>query len=240
MQMAAIEAKHLNKSYKVGKITTQVLFDVDLAIQPGELTLLVGPSGCGKSTLLALLSGLTEPDTGDVKALGQSIWSLSRRKRDRFRLDHLGFIFQGFNLFAALTATEQVAWVLEQMGTKGREAKARAEAVLDTVGLSARKHLRPAELSGGEKQRVAIARAFAKHPRLLFADEPTSALDSKNGIAVIKLLQRIAHEDGAATLCVTHDPRLLDYGDRILTMEDGRLIRDERRNNAVEEDKLHG
>jgi putative ABC transport system ATP-binding protein len=226
--MTAIQANNLSKSYKVGSITTQVLFDVSASVAPGELTLLVGPSGCGKSTLLALLSGLTKPDQGDVTALGQKVWSLSSKARDKFRLENVGFIFQGFNLFAALTATEQVAWVLERMGLRGREARREAEHALDVVGLSARKHLRPSELSGGEKQRVAIARALAKKPKLLFADEPTSALDSKNGLAVVELLRRIAKEDGAATLCVTHDPRLLAFGDRILSMEDGRIIADER------------
>jgi putative ABC transport system ATP-binding protein len=226
--MTAIQATNLSKSYKVGSIVTQVLFDVSACVAPGELTLLVGPSGCGKSTLLALLSGLTQPDEGQVTALGQKVWSLSSKARDTFRLENVGFIFQGFNLFGALTATEQVAWVLERMGIRSSDAQQQAEEALNTVGLAQRGHLRPSELSGGEKQRVAIARALAKRPKLLFADEPTSALDSKNGLAVVELLHRIAHDEGAATLCVTHDPRLLAYADRILTMEDGRIVNDER------------
>jgi putative ABC transport system ATP-binding protein len=226
--MTAILASKLSKSYTVGRITTQVLFSVDVDVRAGELTLLVGPSGCGKSTLLALLSGLTRPDTGTVETLGQSLWSLGARERDRFRLQNTGFIFQGFNLFAALNAVEQVAFVLEKMGLPARQARQRAMQALDAVGLTPRAHLRPAELSGGEKQRVAIARALAKHPKLLFADEPTSSLDKTNGLAVVELLRRIARFDGAATLCVTHDPRLLTFADRILRMEDGRIVSDER------------
>jgi putative ABC transport system ATP-binding protein len=237
--MNAIVGTRLSKSYTVGRITTQVLFSVDVNVRAGELTLLVGPSGCGKSTLLALLSGLTPPETGTVEALGQPLWSLSAKERDRFRLDNTGFVFQGFNLFAALNAREQVAFVLEKMGLPAREVRARAMQALDAVGLTARAHLRPAELSGGEKQRVAIARALAKRPKLLFADEPTSALDRTNGLAVVEMLRRIAKDDGAATLCVTHDPRLLTYADRILRMEDGRIVADERPDPSMHKDMSH-
>lgn len=238
--MSAIKATQLTKSYTVGKITTQVLFGVDVVIEPSELTLLVGPSGCGKSTLLALLSGLTRPDQGHVRALGEDLWSLSDKARDDFRLSNVGFVFQGFNLFNALTAAEQVVYVLERMGLSQAEANARAEDALEAVGLTRRRHLRPMELSGGEKQRVAIARALAKHPQLLFADEPTSALDSKNGFAAIELIQQIASKRGAAVLCVTHDPRLLAFGDRILKMEDGRIVSDERPTPTQREEmRLH-
>ncbi|WP_374659274.1 ABC transporter ATP-binding protein [Phenylobacterium sp.] len=221
-------ARGVNKSYTVGKVRTQVLFDVDVGVEAGQLTLINGPSGCGKSTLLAVLSGLTAPDAGEVEALGEQIWRLKPAQRDAFRLANTGFVFQGFNLFSALTAIEQVAFTLECMEIGAREAMSRAREVLESVGLGPRMHLRPMELSGGEKQRVAIARALAKRPRLLFADEPTSALDSHNGLAVVTLLREIAHQQGAAVLCVTHDPRLLTFADRILRMEDGRIIADER------------
>lgn len=226
--IVAIDAHGIAKSYTVGQVETQILFDIDVQVKPGELTLVAGPSGCGKSTLLAILSGLTQPDRGDVETLGTAIWRLTSGQRDAFRLAHTGFVFQGFNLFNALTAEEQVAYVLQCMKLKPAEARARARTALDAVGLGARMHLRPMELSGGEKQRVAIARALAKQPKLLFADEPTSALDSHNGHAVIALLRDIAHNQGAAVLCVTHDPRLLGFADRIIRMEDGRIIGDER------------
>ena len=224
----AIDARAIAKSYTVGHVRTQILFNVSVTVTPGELTLVAGPSGCGKSTLLAILSGLTQPDQGEVHALGEPIWEMKASVRDAFRLAHTGFVFQGFNLFNALTAEEQVAYVLQCMKVKPAEAMQRARTALDAVGLGARMHLRPLELSGGEKQRVAIARALAKQPRLLFADEPTSALDSHNGHAVIALLRDIAHNQGAAVLCVTHDPRLLGFADRIIHMEDGRIIGDER------------
>lgn len=224
----ALEARGVGKSYTVGKVRTQVLFGVDVEVEAGQLTLVVGPSGCGKSTLLAILSGLTAPDQGEVTALDKALWRLKPAQRDAFRLAHTGFVFQGFNLFGALTALEQVAFTLECMDVRSAEAMDRARAALEAVGIGPRMHLRPMELSGGEKQRVAIARALAKQPKLLFADEPTSALDSHNGLAVVGLLRDIALRQGAAVLCVTHDPRLLAFADRILRMEDGRIVADER------------
>jgi putative ABC transport system ATP-binding protein len=225
---AAIDAHAISKSYTVGQVRTQILFGVSVSIRPGELTLVVGPSGCGKSTLLAILSGLTPPDQGEVHTLGQPLSRMKASSRDAFRLANTGFVFQGFNLFNALTAEEQVAYVLQCMKVKPAAAMKRARTALEAVGLGPRMKLRPFELSGGEKQRVAIARALAKQPRILFADEPTSALDSHNGHAVIALLRDIAHNQGAAVLCVTHDPRLLSFADRIIHMEDGRIIGDER------------
>jgi putative ABC transport system ATP-binding protein len=190
--------------------------------------MVMGPSGSGKSTLVACLSGLLRPDEGEVQALNQDLWGLRTGKIDRFRLDHCGFIFQGFNLFSALTALEQVTTVLKHTGLTKAQARDRAVVSLEEVGLGHRLNQRPAELSGGEKQRVAIARALAKAPRLLFADEPTSALDGENGQIVIKLLQRAAKEHGAAVICVTHDPRLEAYADRIIHIEDGAILDDRR------------
>jgi putative ABC transport system ATP-binding protein len=164
--------------------------------------------------------------------MGEDLWSLRPGKIDRFRLDHCGFIFQGFNLFGALSALQQVTTILKYKGFSPAEARERAEIALTEVGLGARLNQRPAELSGGEKQRVAIARCLAKEPRLLFADEPTSALDGENGQIVIKLLQRAAKEHGAAVICVTHDPRLEAYADRVIHIEDGRILDDRRTDNA--------
>jgi len=156
-------------------------------------------------------------------ALGQHLESLSPNQRDRFRLANAGFIFQGFHLLPAMTASQQVEIVLRQQGVGAAEARSRAAAALDAVGLSRRLRNLPGEMSGGEKQRVAIARALAKRPTLIFADEPTSALDSENGRQVAKLLREEAHASGATVVCVTHDPRLADLADRVLRMEDGRL-----------------
>ena len=226
MSALAIDARGLSKAYKIGKTRQQVLKNVDFSAYHGQMTMVMGPSGSGKSTLIAALSGLMKPDEGEVLALGERLWEKSSGKVDRFRLDHCGFIFQGFNLFPALDATEQVVQVLRYCGVDKREARARATAVLESVGLGQRLHQKPAELSGGEKQRVAIARALAKSPALIFADEPTSALDSGNGQVVIKLLHKAARERGAAIVVVTHDPRLEAHADRIIHMEDGKILDD--------------
>lgn len=225
---ATISATALDKRFTSGKTAAQVLFGVSLELAAGELTLVSGPSGSGKSTLLAALSGLTRPDAGHVSALGQDLWQLPPAALDAFRLKHCGFIFQGFNLFPALNAEDQVVLPLQYQGVNPAAARQRARDTLAAVGLASRAHLKPAEMSGGEKQRVAIARALAKAPTLLFADEPTSALDGTNGQAVALLMQRAATERGAAVLCVTHDPRLTHFAHRVIHLEDGRIVSDER------------
>ncbi len=222
----ALQAKGLAKSYKIGKLKQQVLKNVDFTAYHGQVTMVMGPSGSGKSTLIAALSGLMKPDEGEVLALGENLWKKRRGKIDQFRLDHCGFIFQGFNLFPALDAMQQVEQVLKYQKVKKAEAHRRAVEVLTAVGLSHRLKQKPAELSGGEKQRVAIARALSKMPSLLFADEPTSALDSVSGQVVIKLLHQAAKERGAAVVVVTHDPRLEAYADRVIHMEDGNILSD--------------
>lgn len=226
MSRLALDAKGLSKSYVIGKTRQQVLRNVAFNAYHGQVTMVMGPSGSGKSTLIAALSGLLKPDEGEVLALGESLWTQKPRHIDRFRLKHCGFIFQGFNLFPALDATQQVVQVLKYCKVEKREAHARATAILESVGLGSRLRQKPAELSGGEKQRVAIARALAKSPSLIFADEPTSALDSGNGQVIIKLLHEAAKERGAAIVVVTHDPRLEGHADRLIHMEDGQILDD--------------
>jgi len=226
MSTTALRGQALLKSFKSGRTRLEILKSVDFTADHGELTMVMGPSGSGKSTLVAALSGLLRPDAGTVTALGQDLWKMPSGKIDRFRLDHCGFIFQGFNLFGSLTALQQVTTVLKYTGLDSRAARDRAAQALTEVGLEHRLHQRPAALSGGEKQRVAIARAISKEPKLLFADEPTSALDGASGQVVIRLLQRAAKAHGAAVICVTHDPRLEAYADRIVHIEDGRILDD--------------
>jgi putative ABC transport system ATP-binding protein len=223
-EQKALSATCLVKRFRTGRNLVEVLKGVDISAPHGAVTMVMGPSGSGKSTLIAALSGLLRPDEGRVIALGQDLWSLSDGRIDRFRLDHCGFIFQGFNLFPALTALEQVTTVLRHQGRARADARRIALETLDEVGLGPRQGQRPAELSGGEKQRVAIARAIAKRPALLFADEPTSSLDGENGQVVVGLLRRAATEHGAAVVCVTHDPRLEAFADQIIRLEDGRII----------------
>ena len=228
MSNPTLSSRNISKAFLSGKIRQQVIEDSSIDILPGELTLVVGPSGSGKSTLLSMMSGLLRPDTGHVIALGTDLWVLDENALDRFRLKNCGFVFQGFNLFNALTALENVILPLQYLGVRGVELTKRAQRALDEVGLHERSHLRPAELSGGEKQRVAIARALVKNPALIFADEPTSALDKTNGQIVIDLLKRIAAEHGATVLGVTHDPRLLSHADRVIQLEDGVVVQDQR------------
>jgi putative ABC transport system ATP-binding protein len=216
--------EELQRSFGSGATKTYALQDVSVTLNRGELNLLMGPSGSGKSTLLAVLSGLLRPDGGRVTALGQNIWGMSDTEMERFRLRHCSYIFQGYNLFPALTARQQLEMVLRWgEGVSAREARKRTDYVLGQLGLTGRADMRPAQLSGGEKQRVAIGRALVKNPAFVFADEPTSALDWENGQQVMKLLRELARDCGATVLVVTHDHRLEGYADRVFRMADGEL-----------------
>ena len=223
--LTVLSGTGLSKAFGRGDKAVQILHDLDIALPRGALSLVKGPSGCGKSTLLAILAGLTAPDAGTVDALGAQLWSLKPAARDAFRLRHMGFIFQGSILFPALRAHEQIELVLGHMGTPAREARDRAMAALEDVGLGPRAGLRPDALSGGEKQRVAIACALAKQPQLIFADEPTSALDTENSEMVSRHLRRLASDHGVTVICVTHDDRLSPFADRIYHMRAGRIDR---------------
>ncbi|AYG68536.1 ABC transporter ATP-binding protein [Rhizobium sp. CCGE531] len=225
---SAISAFNLHKSFTVQNVRTNALIDISVEIYRGEFTVLSGPSGCGKSTLLATLGGMTKPDSGLLRAGEIDLSSSTDAQRDAFRLKNCGFIFQGFNLFPALTALEQVQVPLDYLNVPETEARAKALEALERVGLLHRQHLRPSHLSGGEKQRVAIARAIVKEPAILFADEPTSALDSGNGQRIVEILRDTARQLGTAVLCVSHDTRLFSKADRLLRMEDGRLVADQR------------
>ena len=226
-EVPSIRINNVKRTYVSGKIVNNVLKGNTFDLYPGKLTLIMGPSGSGKSTLLSVISGLLEPDSGTVHVNDTDIWQLAPREIEKFRLDHFGFIFQGFNLFASLTALEQILIVLKYVGKKEKEAENIAEQVLNEVGLGKVMHLKPLQLSGGEKQRVAIARALAKKPEFLFADEPTSALDKENGQIVISLLHKAARIHGTTIFAVSHDPRLLPHADRVIRIEDGIITRDE-------------
>jgi putative ABC transport system ATP-binding protein len=220
-----LAARHLIRSFGEGETEAVALRDVSLDLFAGQVTLLMGPSGSGKSTLLAVLSGLLRPTSGRVIALGEDLWRLSDVEREQFRLRHCGFIFQGFNLFPALTARQQLEIVLRWgEGMSSRQARPRADEMLDLLGLAKKRNLYPSQLSGGEKQRVAIGRALIKEPMLCFADEPTSALDWAHGEQTIELLRAAAHERGATVLMVSHDSRVIPYADQVLHLEDGRLV----------------
>jgi putative ABC transport system ATP-binding protein len=220
----SLRAWRVSRSFGSGETATQALQEVSLELYPGQIVLLMGPSGSGKSTLLAVLSGLLKPDSGRVLALEQDLWAMTERGREQFRLENCGFIFQGYNLFPALTAREQLEMVLRWgKGVGKREARLRAGEMLELLRLGRKADLRPHQLSGGEKQRVAIGRALIKNPRFCFADEPTSALDWKHGEQVIELLRAAAHDYGATILVVAHDARIVSHVDRVLHLTDGVL-----------------
>ena len=222
-QSKAIVAKGVEMEFKSQKRCFQILKGIDLAIPKGNIQLLMGPSGSGKTTLLSILAGLMTPTRGKVSLLGEDITNMSRQKLTKFRQQNIGFIFQNFNLFPALTASENIEVALNIQGVNGKTAKYQARLLLEQVGLENQAAQKPSDLSGGQKQRVAIARALAGSPRLIMADEPTAALDSKSGHSVIQLLRSLAKEQGCTVLMVTHDPRIIDVADSVTYLEDGAL-----------------
>jgi len=206
-----------------GSEPLQGLNNIDLTVQQGDMQLLMGPSGSGKTTLLSILAGLLTPTQGRVHLLGQEITGLSKAQLSRFRRENIGFIFQEFNLFPALTAVENIEVALNVKEIRGSKARQQALSLLHQVGLADKAEQRPRNLSGGQKQRVAIARSLAGDPKLIMADEPTAALDSKNGHTVIELLRRLAKEQNRTVLMVTHDPRIADIADRVIYLSDGQI-----------------
>ena len=221
---AAVDLRELSHFYGSGTMRRQVLQGVNLTVAAGEVVLLTGPSGCGKTTLLTLVGALRSVQEGSVEVLGQQLAGASRRDRQRLRRS-IGMIFQGHNLLRCLTAEQNVQMGSDLLpGLSYRARRDQSREWLRAVGLGDELHKLPHDLSGGQKQRVAIARALAAHPRLLLADEPTAALDSQTGREVVELLRRLARDQGCAVLMVTHGPRILDIADRLVRMEDGRLL----------------
>jgi len=218
------------KTFGDGAQQRIALNQVSVDLMPGELALLMGPSGSGKSTLLAVLSGLLRPESGQVLARtdhGEAdLWSFDDKAREQYRLAHTGFIFQGYNLFPALSASQQLEIVLRWgCNCRSGSAKRKSEEMLDRLGLFKMRRKLPSQLSGGEKQRVAIGRALVKNPQFLFCDEPTSALDWENGQQVIGLLREAAHTRGATIFVVSHDHRMLPFVDVCYHLVDGVLER---------------
>ncbi|RMG06324.1 MAG: ABC transporter ATP-binding protein [Planctomycetota bacterium] len=225
MSEELIRAEGVTKTYGSGETATRVLHGIDLALRAGELTLVMGPSGSGKTTLLSILGCLLKPSSGRVVLEGVDVGAQTEATLPELRRRRIGFVFQAFNLFEALTALENVEVSLRLAGLGARDARRRAHELLARVGLSDRAHHLPENLSGGQKQRVAIARALGSPGRLLLADEPTGALDGKNGRRVMELL-RAAADDGCAVVVVTHDRRLEGFADRLVSLEDGRIADD--------------
>lgn len=226
---SVLEAVHVVKELGQGAGLVRALDDVSIQLYPGELTLLMGPSGSGKTTLLSILGCILAPTSGYVQINGENLAGLGAEELAAVRRKHIGFIFQSYNLFPTLTALENVRLALNVRGTGAAETIIRAENALREVGLGHRLNNYPSNLSGGEQQRVAVARAIASTPSVILADEPTAALDSENGHAVMALLSEIAKDQSRTVLAVTHDPRTHPYADRIIRIEDGKIVGEERR-----------
>jgi putative ABC transport system ATP-binding protein len=219
----AITVRKLTKTYAEGNASVIALRGVDLDVDRGEVVMLVGPSGSGKTTLLSVMGCILAATSGTVKIAGIEVTGLRENELPRVRLDHIGFVFQGFNLFPTLTAGENVELMLDLKRSKKAAASKRAHELLEMVGLAEKYDRFPADLSGGQKQRVAIARALACDPEIVLADEPTAALDSHTGKNVMRMMVDLAHQRDRAVVIVTHDPRVLEFADRTIHIEDGRV-----------------
>jgi putative ABC transport system ATP-binding protein len=227
MTEAVIEAVDIAKVLGAGAARVQALNGVSVSLHGGELALLMGPSGSGKTTLLSILGCILTPTTGTVRVLGRSIKGARPEILAKLRREHIGFVFQTYHLFPTLNATDNVRLALEVRDNRPRKTAGRAKDALDRVGLSHKARSYPRELSSGEQQRVAIARAIVGNASIILADEPTAALDSENGRAIMKILNAVARDDSRGVLVVTHDPRLEAFADRIIRIEDGRIVREE-------------
>lgn len=220
----AVFCRGLTKEFGSGNTRVLALRGIDLTVPPGELTLLVGPSGCGKTTLLSVIAGILNPTSGELRVLGEDLIRMSDRRKVRFRGRNIGFVFQQYNLLPALTASENVTVPLVIAGWAKRKALEKARDLLGRMDMQSRGEALPRELSGGQQQRVAIARALIHDPRILVCDEPTSALDHHTGQTIMELLKGVAVQQDRAVIVVTHDNRVLEYADRIVSMDDGHVI----------------
>jgi putative ABC transport system ATP-binding protein len=219
-----VQLQAVSKTYRVGEVDVEALKDVSLQIHPKRFSVAIGPSGSGKTTLLNLVGGIDAPTSGRVILCGQDLAQLSDDARSDFRAQHVGFVFQGFNLMPVLSAFENVEYPLLLLGLGARERRDRVMELLEAVGLADQHRRRPNELSGGQKQRVAIARALVKRPELVLADEPTANLDSRTGASIIELMREVQSRFNTTFVFSTHDPQLMSHSDETFTVRDGRLV----------------
>ncbi len=229
MSEHTVELRDVRKIYHQGKYEVHALDGVDLTIDAGEFTVLAGPSGSGKTTLLNLVGALDVPTSGQVLVEGRDLGALGGHGLSEMRLRRIGFVFQSYNLIPVLSAYENAEYVLLLQNVAATERKKRVTELLKAVGLEGLEHRRPAELSGGQQQRVAVARALAGQPALVLADEPTANLDSKTGAALMDLMHELCRDRGVTFLFSSHDPMVIDRAERLIRLEDGRVVSDERR-----------
>ncbi|MEM9827860.1 MAG: ABC transporter ATP-binding protein [Planctomycetota bacterium] len=219
----AVHAEGVCKSYEIGGVRRTILDHVHFRVERGKCVFLVGPSGSGKSTLLSILGCLLSPDSGYIKLAGKRVDDLSVEKQTQFRRQHIGFVFQRFQLISALSAMDNIALPLSLQGVSKPDARSRAMEMLEKVGLETHATAKPGAMSPGQCQRIAMGRALVTRPPLLLADEPTAALDAKSGQDAMKLMRQLIAETGTSTIVVTHDPRIYDYADRVCEIEEGKL-----------------
>lgn len=224
--MEVVKIENVTRTYQIGKLETHALRGVSLSINNGEFTALVGPSGSGKTTLLQMIGCLDQPTSGRVTVDGKEVTSLNRNQRADMRKGHIGFIFQFFALIPTLTAYENVEMPLLLNGHSPKERRDRVMELLTAVDLTDRANNRPDQLSGGQQQRIAIARALAPKPALILADEPTANLDTENGKQVMEIMKKLNQETGETFVFATHDPRVINYASRVVTLEDGVIMKD--------------
>jgi len=224
--MAIIEIKDLSKIYDGSQIEVRAVDGINLTFEKGEFTAIVGPSGSGKTTFLNLLGGLDDPTTGEVIVDGVNIGNLSAGRIIDFRLHNIGFIFQAYNLIPVLSAQENVEFIMELQGKTKNERKERSNELLEAVGLAERKSSRPAKLSGGQQQRVAVARALASKPKFVLADEPTANLDSRSAENLLEIMEKLNKDENITFIFSTHDPRVVRKARRVITLEDGKVLKD--------------
>lgn len=224
-----IQTRNLCRYFGAGELLVKALDKVDFEVEEGEFSAIIGPSGSGKSTLLHLIGGLDIPTYGDVTLAGINIGSMSRSALSNFRRDHIGFIFQAYNLIPVLSTIENIEYILLLQGVSMTERRNRVNEMLDLLGLTGLGNRRPAQLSGGQQQRVAVARAMVSHPNIILADEPTANLDSKTGIALLEMMKDLNEQHGMTFIFSTHDQKIMDRARRLIYLRDGSIEREELR-----------
>ena len=227
--MKIVELKNLVKIYNDSEVKVKAVDNINLNFEEGEFAAIVGPSGSGKTTLLNLIGGLDAPTEGDIVINNTNIGNLSSSELINFRLQNIGFVFQAYNLIPVLTAKENVEFIMELQGKKGKERNERSMELLSAVGLGERVNSRPSKLSGGQQQRVAVARAMASKPKFVLADEPTANLDSKSTETLLDIMEQLNKEEKITFIFSTHDQRVVNKAHRVITVEDGRVVSDEKR-----------
>ncbi|UTW63397.1 ABC transporter ATP-binding protein [bacterium SCSIO 12741] len=227
--MSVIKISDLQKTYNETTVPVHAVNGIDVEFEEGEFTALVGPSGCGKTTFLNMLGGLEQASSGHVQIAGTNISTLTPSQLTEFRLNHIGFVFQAYNLIPVLNAKENIEFIMQLQGANLKESEARVDELIKELGILDQKYKRPSEMSGGQQQRVAVARALASKPKFVLADEPTANLDSRSTEALLDLMKKLNEKENTTFIFATHDERVMRKARRIVHMEDGKIIRDERK-----------